>query len=103
MYLILQDAGFTDLTEPCGGLTSNPEVVGNSNPGCTRPRVNVNSYAVVAASASTSPPQSTESTSSTTATTTTTAPPTSSSTYSAPPTSFTNPPAPAPTNNGFQT
>lgn len=33
---VLKRNGFRDMTEPCGGMTSNPNVGGNSNRGCTK-------------------------------------------------------------------
>jgi len=38
--------GFSDLSEPCGGMTSNPQINGNSNPGCT-PADDNGVYAVI--------------------------------------------------------
>nr|XP_004225509.2 uncharacterized protein LOC101242977 [Ciona intestinalis] len=32
---LLRANGITDYSEPCGGMTSNPQIAGNSNPGCT--------------------------------------------------------------------
>ncbi|CAK8690801.1 unnamed protein product [Clavelina lepadiformis] len=31
----IRAGGITDFSEPCGGITSNPNVMGNSNPGCS--------------------------------------------------------------------
>lgn len=35
-FTYLQGNGFRDMTEPCGGMTSNPNIAGNSNRGCTK-------------------------------------------------------------------